>query len=175
MTLRLTVIALSLLASTTGGAQDTSTAVARLQAAAEVYQPTLTGQLVVPRLPSDSSWAHMIDAAFLEDSLRCLDPLVLIILKLHLEHLRCCGQTYDIKGDAPFPRNPITRAFLRLSKVAPWSEPIEWVGSDVAYDFVLRHRKRFHSAAIEDLVHSIRQEKNRIGKYWSKENRRSEK
>ena len=147
-------------------AQKQQGAVQHLWHIAYQFHPQPDSESSIPHLPiGEAAWDVPIERAMVEDSAACAEPLLLILMRLYVAHLRCCNQSYDVANDwAIDGRSSVADAFLRLTAPDLALRPIEFYSSGAPYEYYQSHKQLFRSKAIREEARLISKETSRIRK-----------
>ncbi len=108
---------------------------------AENYEPEQEGVARLRNVP-----AHVVEAfKDLKESDRsaCEKYLALIFIKIYRAHLACCNQSYELRTRFSLSidkdADPLLFEFNSITKTYDAGRPIEFISSDMAYDWIKAH------------------------------------
>jgi hypothetical protein len=98
--------------------------------------------------------------------------LTLIFIKLYSAHLECCQQSYEVRKQPAIGldshKDPIVYEFNSLAKMYSARDRVDFISSDIGYDYVKSHKHLLDFEPIKQHVGIIEQIHNNIenGVYW---------
>jgi hypothetical protein len=98
--------------------------------------------------------------------------LIVVFLKLYLDHLRCCHQSYEIRN--PFTlyidsvTNPMLYDFNLATKMFDLNKRHEFINSGIAHTYVEKHKDLLMYPDIREVLDKIKPVADSISKhlYW---------
>jgi hypothetical protein len=106
------------------------------------------------------------------DTLSHRKYLTVIFLKLYLDHLRCCHQSYELRD--PFSpyidsmANPMLYEFNFATRMFDFSKPHEFISSSIAETYVQKHKELLMYPQIRQAIDEMKPVEDSINKhlYW---------
>jgi hypothetical protein len=106
------------------------------------------------------------------DSASCGRYLTLIYLKLYLDHLRCCHQSYEVRNkfgpNIDSVADPLLLEYVRLTKIYDINKPIEFISSGIGENWVLKNPWLMKDSLISSVMDKMKPVSDSILKhlYW---------
>jgi hypothetical protein len=106
------------------------------------------------------------------DTLSHKKYLTIILLKLYLDHLRCCHQSYEIRENPSGPidsaADPLLYEFNLATKMFNINEYHEFISSGIADTYVESHQELLKYPEIKEVMEKIKPVSDSIDKglYW---------
>lgn len=106
------------------------------------------------------------------DTLSHKKYLTVIFLKLYLDHLRCCHQSYEIRekmnGSIDSVADPLLYEFNLATKMFDLNKYHEFINSGIADTYVEKHQELLAFPEIREVINQIRPVSDSIAKhlYW---------
>src|SRR5574337_332517 len=98
--------------------------------------------------------------------------LTVIFLKLYLDHLRCCHQSYEVRkklnNSIDSVTDPLVYEYNLATRLFDTNKPIEFISSGIADTYVEENRYLAEYPEIKELLNKIKPVKDSIEKhlYW---------
>jgi len=108
------------------------------------------------------------------DTLSHKKYLTLVFLKLYLDHLRCCHQSYEVRQNASgiidSSADPLVYEFSLATKMFGTTERREFLSSGIGDSYVHAHQELLNYPEIREVVDKLKQVTDSIDKhlYWNK-------
>lgn len=106
------------------------------------------------------------------DSLSHKKYITVILLKLYLDHLRCCHQSYEIRenpaGAIDSAADPLLYEFNLATNMFGTNEPTEFISSGIADYYIETHKQLLRYPEIKEVKDKLELVADSIGKhlYW---------
>lgn len=106
------------------------------------------------------------------DALSHRKYLTVIFLKLYLDHLRCCHQSYELRE--PFTpyidsmANPMLYEFSLATRIFDLSKPYEFISSSIAETYIGKHQELLMYSEIKQVIDEMKPIEDSINQhlYW---------
>jgi len=98
--------------------------------------------------------------------------LTVIFLKLYLDHLRCCHQSYEVRskmgGSIDSVADPLVYEYNLATRVFNTDKPIEFINSGIADTYVEKNKYLAEYPEIKELLYKMKPVKDSVEKhlYW---------
>jgi hypothetical protein len=107
------------------------------------------------------------------DTLAHKKYLMVVFLKLHLDHLRCCHQSYELRepftGYVDSVSNPMLYEFNLATKMFDLNKYHEFISSAIAKKYIENHKELLEYPEIKQVINEMRPIEDSINKhlYWN--------
>lgn len=98
--------------------------------------------------------------------------LTVVFLKLYLDHLRCCHQSYEVRnkigGSIDSLADPLVYEYNLATGLFDMNKPIEFINSGIGETYVKKNRQLAEYPEIKELLNRMKPVKDSIEKhlYW---------
>jgi len=97
--------------------------------------------------------------------------LTIIVLKLELDHIRCCHQSYELRskiGLIDSLADPLVYEYILATNLFDTRKPIESVTSALASNYVIKNKYLLENPEIKKLLNKMKPVEDSImkGQYW---------
>jgi hypothetical protein len=94
------------------------------------------------------------------DSASCGRYLTLIYLKLYLDHLRCCHQSYEVRNKFALGidsvADPLLFEYVQLTKLYDTRKHIEFISSGIGEHWVLKNPRLMKDSLIKSVIDKMK-------------------